>query len=147
MQGTYPPTFVITTPPSPVPPPSTSHLDLALEHVANHLTTSKMGRLPQRGQIEGGRETICEAEEQHGRDPAAGVLKREAAIGHLVLLGVAAVKVVDAAGRVHLGLVLAGGVGGLGAGQDVEVVVGGVAASVSLGANGCTCGVMVRIHQ
>jgi hypothetical protein len=28
----------------------------------------------------------------------------------------------------------------------VEVVVGGVAASVSLGANGCACGVVVSIH-
>jgi hypothetical protein len=43
--------------------------------------------------------------------------------------------VVDAAGRVHLGLVRAGDVGKLGAAEDVEVVVGRVAARVALGAD------------
>lgn len=42
----------------------------------------------------------------------------------------------DAALRVDLGLILAGHVGGLGAREDVEVVIGRVAACVSLGANG-----------
>lgn len=46
---------------------------------------------------------------------------------------------VDAAGGVHLGLVLAGDVGELSAGEDVEVVVGGVATGVALGTNGSAC--------
>ena len=43
---------------------------------------------------------------------------------------------VHGAGRVDLGLELARDVGQLGAGQDVEVVVGGVAAGVAFGADG-----------
>lgn len=42
----------------------------------------------------------------------------------------------DGSGRVDLGLVLAGDVGGLSAGEDVEVVVGRVSASVALGSDG-----------
>jgi hypothetical protein len=51
---------------------------------------------------------------------------------------VAATQVVDGAGRVELGGVGGGGgvVGELGAGQDVEVVVGRVAAGVAFGADG-----------
>ena len=44
----------------------------------------------------------------------------------------------DGPGRVDLGLVFAGNVGSLGAGENVEVVVGGVAASVALSADGGT---------
>ena len=43
---------------------------------------------------------------------------------------------VHGAGRVDLGLELAGDVSQLGAGQDVKVVVGGVAAGVAFGADG-----------
>lgn len=46
-----------------------------------------------------------------------------------------AAEVVNGAGRVDLGLVLAGNIGKLGAGQDVEVVIGRVDAGVALGAN------------
>ncbi|KAK1247878.1 hypothetical protein MKX07_000766 [Trichoderma sp. CBMAI-0711] len=81
-------------------------------------------------------QAIGEAEEEHGRDPAAGVLERKAGLGHLVLLRVAAAQVVHAAGRVDLWLVLAGDVGELRAGEDVEVVVGGVAAGVAFCADG-----------
>lgn len=42
----------------------------------------------------------------------------------------------DGSWGVDLGLVLAGDVGGLGAGEDVEVVVGGVAARVAFCADG-----------
>ena len=45
---------------------------------------------------------------------------------------------VDGAGRIDLRVVLAGGVGPLLACQDMEVVIGSVAASVALGANGGT---------
>ena len=44
---------------------------------------------------------------------------------------------VHGAGRIDFRLELAGDVGQLGAGQDVEVVVGGVAAGVAFGADGC----------
>lgn len=43
---------------------------------------------------------------------------------------------VDGAGGVDLGLVGAGKVGALLAGEDVEVVVGGVATGVALGTDG-----------
>lgn len=45
----------------------------------------------------------------------------------------------DGTRRVDLGLVLAGNVGSLSAGEDVEVVVGGVAACVALSADGSAC--------
>lgn len=109
---------------------------LPLEQVANHLPPGQMRRLPQRGEVKGAGQAIGEAEEEHGRDPAAGVLEREAGLGHLVLLGVAAAQVVHAAGRVDLRLVLAGHVGELRAGEDVEVVVGGVPAGVAFCADG-----------
>lgn len=44
-----------------------------------------------------------------------------------------------ATGGVDLGLELAGNIGELGTLEDVEVVVGGVAAGVALGADGGTC--------
>jgi hypothetical protein len=48
--------------------------------------------------------------------------------------------VVHATGGVDLGLELAGDVGELGALQDVEVVIGGVATTVAFSSNGGTCG-------
>lgn len=111
-------------------------LELALEQIGNHLATGDTGRRPQGGEVEGAGQTVGEAKEEHGRDPAAGVLERKAALVHLVLLDVAAVQVVDGALGVDLGLVLAGDVGELGAVEDVEVVVGGVAARVALGSDG-----------
>jgi hypothetical protein len=50
------------------------------------------------------------------------------------------VQVVHASLRVHLGFVRAGDVGELGALENVEIVVGGVTASVSFGADGGSCG-------
>ena len=47
-----------------------------------------------------------------------------------------AAEVVHGACRVDFGLEVAGRVGELSAGQDVEVVIGGVAAGVAFGANG-----------
>lgn len=120
------------------------HSQLPLEQVANHLLPGKVRRLPQRREVERAGQAVGEAEEEHGRDPAAGVFEREAGLGHLVLLGVAAAQVVHAAGRVDLGLVLAGDVGELRAGEDVEVVVGGVAAGVAFCADGGACSVLVQ---
>ena len=111
-------------------------LQLELQQVGNHLATSDARGRPQRREIQGTGEGIGVAEEQHGRDPAAGVLESEAGGLHLVLLDLAALQVVDGAGGVDLGLEGAGQVGELGAGEDVEVVVGGVAAGVALGADG-----------
>lgn len=95
-----------------------------------------MRRLPQRREVERAGQAVGKAKEEHGRDPAARVLEREAGLGHLVLLDVAAAQVVDASRGVDLGLVLAGHVGRLGAGEDVEVVVGGVAAGVAFCSDG-----------
>lgn len=114
------------------------HLKLALGQVCKHLPTRDEGGAPQGREVEGGAEAVGEAEEEHGGDPAAGVLEGEAALGHLVLLGGAAYEVVDAALGVDLGFVLAGDVGELGAREDVEVVVGGMASRVALGADGGT---------
>lgn len=116
--------------------------ELALEEIANHLLARNVRRLPQRREIERAGQPVGEAKEEHGRDPAARVLEREAGLGHLVLLGVAAAQVVDAARGVDLGLVLAGHVGQLGAREDVEVVVGGVAAAVAFCSDGGACEIL-----
>lgn len=117
-----------------------SALELGAEELTNHQFASNVRRLPEGREVERARQAICEAKEEHGRDPAAGVLHGEAALGHLVLLDLAAAQVVHAAGRVHLGLVLAGHVGHLRAREDVEVVVGRVAAGMALGADSSACG-------
>jgi hypothetical protein len=113
-----------------------SILQLELEQVANHLAARHPRRRPQSREIQCRRECVGVSEEKHGRDPAARVLEREAALGHLVLLDGAADEVVHRPGRVDLGVVLAGRVGPLLTRQDVEVVISRVAASVSLGSNG-----------
>lgn len=110
-------------------------LELAPGQVAQHLAPGDPRHAPQRGEVERGAQTVGEAKEEHGRDPTARVLEREAALGHLVLLDGAAHEVVHAALGVDLGLVLARHVGQLGAREDVEEVVGGVAAGVALGAD------------
>ena len=113
-------------------------LELALQQIRDHLPARHNSSAIERREIKRAGETVGEAKEQHGRDPATGVLEREAALGHFVLLGGAALQVVHAALRVDLGLVLARSVGPLLAGEDVEVVVGGVASRVALGANSCS---------
>lgn len=116
-------------------------LELAHQQVGDHLTASDIAGAPEGVEVERAKEGIGVAEEKHGRDPTTRVLEGEAtAIGHLVLLNVAAAQVVHATLRVHLGLILARYIGGLGAEQNVEVVIGGVTAGVALGADGGTCG-------
>lgn len=88
-------------------------LKLALGQVAEHLPARHKGRSPQRREIKRRAQAIGEAKEEHGWDPAAGILEREAALGHLVLLGGAADQVVHAALGVDLGFVLAGDIGQL----------------------------------
>lgn len=67
-----------------------SHLQLKLEQVGNHLTSGNARGRPESREVQGGREGIGVAEEEHGRDPATGVLEREARGLHLVLLDLAA---------------------------------------------------------
>lgn len=115
-------------------------LQLALHQVADHLTGSDARGSPQSREVQSAGEGIGVTEEEHGRDPATGVLEREARLIHLVLLDLAADEVVHATGRVDLGLELSGDVGELGALEDVEVVIGGVAAGVAFGSDGGACG-------
>lgn len=111
-------------------------LQLHLQQVADHLATGDAGSRPQGREVQGAGEGIGVAEEEHRGDPATGILESEAGRVHLVLLDLATAQVVHGAGRVDLGLVLAGHVGQLGTGQDVEVIVGGVTAGVALGSDG-----------
>jgi hypothetical protein len=112
-------------------------LQLKPHQIPNHLPSRNPRRRPQRREVQRRRERIGIPKEQHRRDPAARVLERKARRVHLVLLDLAAAQMVHRAGRVDLGLEVAGGVGELGSRQDVEVVVGRVAAGVALGADGC----------
>lgn len=111
-------------------------LKLTHQQVPNHLARGDDSRGPHGRQVEGAGDGVAEAEEHHGRDPAARVLEGEAVLGDLVALDVAADQVVDAARRVDLGRVLARLVGPLLARQDVKVVVGRVSSRVALGADG-----------
>ena len=113
-----------------------SPLQLALDQVVDHLATGDASGVPKGREVEGAGKTVGETKEEHGRDPATSVLESEAALGHLVLLDIAAAKVVNATSRVDLGGVLARDVSQLSSGEDVEVVVGGVATGVTLGTNG-----------
>lgn len=111
-------------------------LELSPCQVPDHLLAREPGGTPQSRHVQGARQPVGEAKEQHRRDPPASILEREAALGHLVLLDGATAKVVDGAGWVNLGLVLPGDVGGLGSGKDVEVIVGGVTAAVAFSTDG-----------
>lgn len=91
------------------PPPRLSlcmyPLQLEAQQVGNHLTTSDASCSPQGGEVQSAGEGIGVSEEEHGRDPAASVLEREAGRVHLVLLDLAALQVVDATGgRGFIGL-------------------------------------------
>ena len=112
-------------------------LQLPLQQVANHLASRHPRGRPQSREVQSRREGIGVSEEKHRRNPATRVLEREAGRVHLVLLNVAAAKVVHGTCRVDLGLESAGHVSQLRAGQDVEVIVGSVAAGVAFSADGC----------
>lgn len=113
-------------------------LQLELQQVAHHLARSNARSRPQSREVERAGEGIGVAEEQHGRDPAAGVLEGEARAVHLVLLDLAADQVVHSTSGVLLGHEGSGDVCELFTVQDVEVVICGVAAGVALGADGGT---------
>ena len=116
----------------------TPSLQLPLQQIANHLPTRYPRRLPQRRDIQGTRQAIRKAKEQHRWDPTASVLHREAPFGHLVLFDIAASQVVYATWRVYLCFVLAWHVSELCASEDVEVVVRCVTAGVALSTNSGT---------
>lgn len=124
-----------------------THLQLVLQQVADHLTGSDARGSPQGREVQGAREGIGVTEEEHGRDPATSVLQREARLIHLVLLDLATDQVVHATGRVDLGLELAGDVGKLGTLEDVEVIVGGVATSVTFSSDSGTCGELNMVRR
>lgn len=58
------------------------------------------------------------------------VFEGEVGFGYVVLFDVVVVEVVDGFWGVDFGFVFVGDVGGLGVGEDVEVVVGGVVVCV-----------------
>lgn len=124
-----------------------TQLQLVLQQVADHLTGSDARGSPQGREVQGAGEGIGVTEEEHGRDPATGVFKRKARLIHLVLLDLAADQVVHAAGGVDLGLELAGNVGELGTLDDVEIVVGSVAASVAFSSDSGTCGELNMVRK
>jgi hypothetical protein len=129
--------YTQSNPPKPSPHPLPSHsLQLKPQQIPNHLPARNPRRRPQRREIQRRRERIRIPKEQHRRDPAARVLERKARRFHLVLLDLAAAQMVHRAGGVDFGLEVAGGVGELGPRQDVEVVVGRVAAGVAFGSDG-----------
>ena len=122
------------------PPSLTASLSLSLQleskQIRHHLPTRHPTGIPQRRHIERAGEAICQAKGNHGRDPAAGILERKAGRVHLVLFDGTAVEVVDGAGRVGFRFEGAWQVGGLRALDDVEVVVSGVTAGMTFGADG-----------
>jgi hypothetical protein len=124
---------------TPLTQPCTTRLQLPPRQVQNHLSPRDPRRPPQGREVQGAGEGIGIAKAQHGGDPAAGVLEREARFVHLVLLDRPAPQVVHAALRIHFGLVRPRRVRQLRARQDVEVVVGCVPPRVALGADGGSC--------
>ena len=111
--------------------------ELGLEQVADDLATVEVDGAPQGVDVEGAGEGVGEAEEEHGGDPAAGILESEAVVGHAVLPDDATGHEVHGAGRVDVGLEVARLVGPLLALEDVEEVVGRVPPRVALRAYRC----------
>lgn len=118
---------------------NTDQLELHLQQITNHLAGSDPRSSPQSREVQGAREGIGKAEEQHGWDPAARILQRKARSLHAVLLNLAAAEMVHAASGIDLGREFTGHVCQLCALENVEVVIGGVSACVAFGADGGTC--------
>lgn len=49
--------------------------ELSVEEVADHADSSQAGRVVERREVEGRRETVGESEGKHGRDPTLSELK------------------------------------------------------------------------
>ncbi|KAJ9477967.1 hypothetical protein PHBOTO_001549 [Pseudozyma hubeiensis] len=112
-------------------------LELADEQVANHLSRGDPNSDTKGRQIERRAQHVRQTERQHGWDPTLSEFQRPAAIlRHHVLLDGPTAKMVDRSGRVVFCLERASWESVLVPGQDVEVVVGGVTTSVTLGADG-----------
>lgn len=115
--------------------PLIARLKLPAQQVRDHFAAGDSRRGPQGREVKGAGESIGVTEEKHGRDPTTGVLEGKARLLHLVLLDLAAAEVVDGARGVDLRLKSARNESDLSSLKDVEVVIGGVAAGVALGAN------------
>lgn len=118
------------------PPGSKPFSQLEPQQIPHHLPARNPRRPPQRREIQGAGKRICISKPQHGRDPSPRVLQRETGRLHLILLDGTALEMVHAALRVDLRFVGSGRVGELRAGEDVEIVVGRVAATVPFGTDG-----------
>ena len=116
---------------------NTSSLQFPPRQIQHHLPTRNPRRPPQRRKIQRARQPICKAKPQHRRNPAPRVLKCKARALHLVLLDRAAMKMVHGSLRVDFRFISARGVSELRAGDDVEVVVGGVPACVTFCTDCC----------
>lgn len=122
-------------------------LQFHLQQVLDHLATGDARSRPQSREVKGTREGIGVTKEEHGRDPTTRVFQGKARVGHPVLLDLAATQVVDGAPGVDLGIVGTGGEGELGALEDVEVVVGGMASGVAFSADGGAWIIRMRIRR
>jgi hypothetical protein len=118
------------------PPGLKSPLELPFEGIGDHLATSDARGSPKGREVQGARKGIGVSKKQHRRDPATGIFQGEARLGHLVLLDLAAAKMVNGSSRVDLGLEFSRNVSDLSAGEDVEVVICGVATGVPFSSDG-----------
>jgi len=103
-----------------------------MPQIPQSFSTINSNGMPQRLPIECTSERIGKAKRQHKRNPTLRELKRPTTLVHLVLLNVSTAKMVHGAFGIALLDERVGRVGPLLAFEDVEVVVGGVAARVAL---------------
>lgn len=108
-----------------------------MQQIPNHFPPRHPSHLPRRRKIHRARQRIGIPKRKHARNEAYRVLERETRGFHLVLLDVAAAEMVHGSLRVDFGLERARGEGELGSLDDVEVIVGCVAACVAFGSDGC----------
>ena len=111
------------------------HLQFPPQQIRDHLPARHPGSPPQCREVQGTREGIRVAKAQHRRDPAPSILERETRFVHLILLDSAATEMVYAALGIDFRLIGSWRVGELRTGQDVEIVIGGVSACVTFGAD------------
>jgi hypothetical protein len=119
------------------PTPHSHHLQLPPRQIRHHLPSRNPRHPPQRREIQSAGQPIRKPEAHHGRDPTSRVLESKARALHLVLLDLAATQMMHAALVVDFWYVGPWSVGELRAGDDVEVVVGGVPACVAFCADCC----------
>lgn len=115
--------------------------ELRSQQILNHFPPGNPCRRPQSSPIQRTTKRVRIPKPQHGWDPSTCILERKTRRFHLVLFDFAAFQVVDGAGGVNLWCERggAGRVGELGAVENVEVVVGGVASCVAFCTYCCAC--------